>query len=60
MDRKKFNSQLGIFIGFLILISFSTGKISPKHTINFYISFISILVIALLSYFFFYYKRLIN
>lgn len=45
---------------FLILISFSTGKISPKHTINFYISFISILVIALLSYFFFYYKRLIN
>lgn len=22
MDRKKFNSQLGIFIGFLILISF--------------------------------------
>lgn len=45
---------------FLILISFSTGKISPKRTINFYISFISILVIALLSYFFFYYKCLIN
>lgn len=45
---------------FLILISFPVGKKSQKHAANFYISFICILIIALLSYIFFYNKRLIN